>query len=121
MTTLLHQPGQPGQTEVPMKISGASDDLVELDGAICEEFQVYDSDGALLGCSDGTLLRIVYTPQGTWRITPVAAGSAGLHIDQAPEDDEVRYSDIATLTPAAGQPIVWVVCGGQMAKAKAAK
>jgi putative component of toxin-antitoxin plasmid stabilization module len=88
-------------------IYGASDDLIEVDGDIREEFTYLDrgNDGDLLACSDGTILRIEFGE--VWRITPVVHGSAALTIAQAPENDDKNYTDRATLTG----DIVWVVQG----------
>src|SRR5262245_25421899 len=91
-------------------VSGASDDLIAVEGAISEEFTYEDEEkGDLLAFSDGTVLRIKYTDAGIWRITPVLlqAGGALLNIEQAPEGDESNYSDRATLTG----DISWVVQG----------
>lgn len=87
-------------------VYGASDDLIEIDGDLNEEFPHRNAEDAILGFSDGTLLRIGYTPNGVWRISPIVRGSADLTIEQAPEDDESNYSDRATLSGA-----VWVVHG----------
>lgn len=90
-------------------ISGASDDLIEVNGDIREEFYLNNhanNDGDLIACSDGTILRVGFSDQGVWRITTVARGSAKLVIDQATEDDE-DGTDVATLD---GE-IVWVVHG----------
>jgi hypothetical protein len=85
-------------------ISGASDDLIEIEGDIREEFYLQDDDeGDLLAFSDGTVLRIAYS--GPWRITPVVRGSAELTIQQVDEDDE--GTDTATLS---GE-VRWVVHG----------
>jgi hypothetical protein len=96
-----------------LTIYGASDDLIEVDGDISEEFAYLgedrhpnSGDGDLLAFSDGTVLRITYTASGVWRIAPVVRGSADLKIDQAPEDDDDNYTDRATLSGA-----VWVVHG----------
>jgi predicted methyltransferase len=100
---------------VPVVITGSSDDLIEVDGDLSEEFYSPDGgrdEGDLLACSDGTMLRISYTREGIWRITPVEQGSATLTIEQAPENDEDRYTDTATLDG----PISWVVLGTQIAK-----
>lgn len=58
-------------------ITGASDDLIELDGQIREEFSHYgydDDQGCLLAFSDGTLLSIKYDDDGIWRIARLATG-----------------------------------------------
>lgn len=92
-------------------VYGASDDLIEVEGDIREEFgytaDEYSRDGNLLAFSDGTVLRIVF--DSPWRITPVVRGTAALTVDQA--DDEGR-TDRATLD---GE-IVWVVRGDVIAR-----
>lgn len=96
-------------------VVGASDDLIEVDGAIREEFYApnkVDQDGTrgLLAFSEGTVLRVTYQ-NGVWRIAPVKYGSALMQISQAPEDDEDNYSDRAELI---GE-FKWVVFGRQIA------
>lgn len=103
-----------------VQVYGASDDLIEVDGAISEEFgytyrRPEDDNGDLLAFSDGTLLRIRYTDSGIWRITPVAYGSATFSMTQATEDDEQNYTDKATLEG----DLRWVVHGSSWAKASA--
>lgn len=99
-------------------IAGASDDLIEVEGDLVEEF-TYQSDamdndgGDLLAFSDGTILRIEWTRSGVWRITPVVKGTATLTIVQAPEHNDDDYSDEATLDGDVG----WVVHGIAYAKA----
>jgi hypothetical protein len=93
-----------GRTNV-LNVYGASDDLIEIEGDISEEFNLVDDDkGDLLAFSDGTVLRIAYTNPGIWRITPVVRGTATLSIDAAMEDDDVNYTDKATLDG----DVVWV-------------
>jgi hypothetical protein len=90
-------------------IYGASDDLIEVDGAIREEFSHYSDDSALLAFSDGTVLRIVHDQDGIWRITPVATGSAQLtHVFG---QDDREHTDKATLDG----DVRWVVYGTTMA------
>ncbi len=103
-------------TDVALRIYGASDDLIELEGQIVEEFNVFLGDEpVLLGMSDGTLLRVV-RPHGVWRFTEIRRGPRTmLFIDQCPEDHETRYSDEVYLT---GAQISWVLCGTHLAKAK---
>jgi hypothetical protein len=104
---------------VSITIYGASDDLIEVDGDIREEFTYQGDDhpnsgvGDLLAFSDGTILRIIFTRSGVWRISPVMRGTADLSIDQAPEGDESNYTDVATLSGA-----VWVVQGIDYATVK---
>lgn len=96
-------------------IYGASDDLIEIEGGIREEFSyVGDGDADLLAFSDGTILRVAYTAAGVWRISPVVRGTSELSIEQATEDDDPNYSDRATLS---GAVVSWVVQGVAFAKA----
>ena len=57
------------------KIYGCSDDLIEIEGAITEEFNHYSDEPALLGFSDGTLLEVQYDSDGLWRIRRLAPGT----------------------------------------------
>lgn len=91
-----------------LTVTGASDDLIEIDGCIREEFNLHDDEnGDLLVFSDGTVLRIHYSAQGIWRISVVWKGTATVTIEQAPENDEDNYSDRATFD----QDVAWVVHG----------
>jgi len=92
-------------------VTGHSDDLIEIDGDIREEFTYTgDEEDNLLGFSDGTILRITFG--GPWRISIVHRGSADFSLVQAPEDDDENYSDKATLSG----DISWVVHGIGWAK-----
>jgi len=91
-------------------VSGHSDDLIELDGAIYEEFNYsFEEHGDLLAFSNGTVLRIVNT-RGVWRISLVAGDA---DIVQAREDDTDNYTDRATVTGAK-----WVVFENEFVMAK---
>lgn len=48
-------------------ITGASDDLIEIEGEIVEEFNCFDCRRGTLACSDGTLLTVDYDKDGLWR------------------------------------------------------
>lgn len=92
-------------------VCGASDDLIEIEGDIREEFPYRaDNDDNLLAFSDGTILRIRYNAAGVWRISRVAGGP--VDIVQAPEGDDSNYTDRATIRGAD-----WVVHGIGWAKA----
>lgn len=95
-------------------VYGASDDLIEVEGALTEEFPYSDGD-AILGFSDGTLLRIRYDEGGVWRISPIVRGPALQGIDQVAEYSNDDYSDRATLTSEA----TWVLRGSHYAVAGA--
>lgn len=80
-------------------ITGASDDLIEIDGQIREEFphNPYDNDSkeALLAFSDGTLLGILYDSDGIWRVKRLVAGTCDYR--HQPGDVVEDRPDVATL------------------------
>lgn len=94
---------------------GASDDLIEMDGAIYEEFnpRFEDDGGDLVVFSTGTVARILYNDYGEWRITIVHEGDADLKLVQAPESDDSNYSDRLTVTARDERLIAWVVVNNQ--------
>lgn len=53
-------------------VYGASDDLIEVGGAISEEWAQYNAKNILITCSDGTTARIGY--DGNWHITVKTTG-----------------------------------------------
>lgn len=79
-------------------IFGASDDLVEIEGSLREEFNVNSDESVVLVFGDGTVLTVRYDMMGVWRIQQTAAGTADFFMDEDPGDDEERYSDRVTLT-----------------------
>lgn len=91
-------------------IYGASDDLIEVEGDLREEFVHYSNDAepAYLAFSDGTLLSVVYGggKEAFWRIAPIRYGAAKYTLHQATDEDK-DYSDRVTLDG----DIQWVVCG----------
>jgi hypothetical protein len=96
-------------------ITGASDDLIEIEGDISEEFNVYDTHNVdrLLAFSDGTVLRVRCTDEAVWRITPEhrTSTSGALTITQAVPGDETNYTDRAVIDG----PVTWVVLGSEIA------
>lgn len=90
-------------------VSGASDDLIEIDGDIVEEFGHFSDNPALLAFSDGTVLRVVHDEDGIWRLTPVSTGSATLTHTFGKDDRE--HTDKVTLDG----DVRWVVYGITMA------
>ena len=95
-------------------ISGASDDLIEIEGDIREEFNCYDEEHPqYLAFSEGTVLSIFYSTRGIWEIRRVVIGDAKYSKKEAVDnsiDDE--YSDIVTLE---SDNIQWVVFGSGIA------
>lgn len=107
-----------------IEVYGASDDLIEVEGEIREEFSYSGDDerGDVLGFSDGTLLSIEYGRAGIWRINLLASGALAYNKDEGYSDEGQRedgkpaYSDVVTLS---GEPEVvvrWVVHGENWAK-----
>jgi len=92
-----------------VKITGASDDLIEIEGDISEEWNFYPDnagDSRLLAFSDGTLLRVNYDDDGIWRFQKVAGGSA--QFSKVDGDARRDTPDVVTLS---GVQIDWVVFG----------
>lgn len=84
-------------------VYGASDDLIEVEGDIREEFHWNDCLPAYLRFSNGVVLRVSYFD--VWRIEPVA-GAELVQVVQCSEDDEDNYSDRATVSG----DVTWVAC-----------
>lgn len=99
-----------------LEIYGASDDLVEVEGALTEEFNPELDAPATIGISDGTLLEIQYTGPGVWRITPILRGPALREIIPAQGPDGPHYSDRAILEQE--EPFAWVIVGAEHVRAK---
>lgn len=89
-----------------LTIYGASDDLIEIEGDIREEFYAIEAEAHILAFSDGTLLSVEYDQHGIWRIRRLAVGTAVYKHTEAIEADTF-YSDRAELNG----PIGWVVLG----------
>lgn len=93
-----------------LTVTGASDDLIELDGDISEEFARFDSEGDYLAFSDGTVLKAVYDENGIWRFNLIYKGNLYLEkIEGVVSDDTndiVKFAD----------GILWCVCGPDLGK-----
>lgn len=93
-------------------VYGASDDLIEIEGDISEEFNALgEESGSVLAFSDGTLLSVLYDDNGIWRFNRLRGGSAAYSKDENPPTDEDRYSDRVTLDG----DVQWVTFGAQKA------
>ena len=91
-----------------IKIYGASDDLIEIDGDIREEFVYLEEGETGIAISDGTLIVANYDSEGCWRFHRLVKGSAEYTKVEAEGPDSKNYSDVVTLT---GENIRWVVMG----------
>ena len=103
-------------------VYGASDDLIEVEGDIREEFGCYrsendwDENPLYLAVSDGTLLRVRYDNEGMWRFTPTSMGSARYEKHEATDADD-DYTDKVTLALPDGEEFRWVLLGKEIARA----
>lgn len=64
---------------IEITITGYSDDCIEIEGDIREEWNWYAEDvedRRLIAVSDGTLLSVMYDHEGIWRFNPVKLGTA---------------------------------------------
>lgn len=105
-------------TDTRTVVYGASDDLIEIEGHLREEFGAYDSDPQYLAFANGVVLKVTYDNEGIWRIQP-RAGADRVEIVFARGDDEPHdedgvagYSDKAVILNAGS----WVVAGGNFHK-----
>ena len=96
-------------------VYGASDDLIEIDGDIREEFGAYNNDGGHLAFGDGTLLSVEYN--GFWRFHVIRKGDAEITKVEG-TDENTDYSDKITLTW--DKPIGFVLFGTNVCKQQAA-
>ena len=97
------------------KISGASDDLIEISGEIEEEHGANYGISARVQCSDGTSFLIGY--DGTWDVTSLIEGKLFIKVVKAVEDESrhldedamgcCSYSDVLVLD----EGIEWVKIG----------
>jgi hypothetical protein len=93
-----------------IKVYGSSDDLIEIDGDIYEEF---NTDAGILLFSDGTLLQIHFNTLGLWKINVHRQGDAHIHwahVASNPNSD--NHSDVVHLI---GGNIEFVALVEQMA------
>ncbi len=79
-------------------IYGASDDLIEFEGEVSGECGYgVDDSGALVVCSDGTVLTMKYGKGrlGIWQITVLTAGALFCGVEECRDEDAARHSDVA--------------------------
>lgn len=93
-------------------IYGASDDLIEIDGDINEEFNVLGKEKSILAFSNGTVLRMEYGDDGTWQIRPLVV-TEEFEFHPAVSADDDNYSDTVVMRG----DIKWVVLGSEIARA----
>lgn len=90
----------PATSPVPGEahVSGGSDDLICLSGAIREEWLHYGPGPARLTFDNGVVIDIEYDHDGIWRTT-VLAGPSSVRVLTCPDPTgEDTYSDTAIVT-----------------------
>lgn len=115
-------------------IYGASDDLIEVEGEIQEEFYAND-EGGYLAVSGGTFIRYYYDSDGIWSFRTLLVGENSVHHYPADEELEITgersrrnqgdfsgidvpsYSQVIGIT--SREPIRLVLHGSDLAKARA--
>jgi len=80
-------------------VTGASDDLIEINGELCEEFDACDLNDGKLAFSDGTLLGAEYDSDGIWRFKVIFKGPCfdhkveGCMNEDDGTNDEVHFKE----------------------------
>lgn len=99
-------------------ITGASDDLIEIDGDISEEFMYYPDDekNCYLAVSDGTLITVRYDEDGIWRFDVIVRGAA--RVGKVTGDVTQDTNDVIDLELIVGGQFNWVIIGGEKAVRK---
>jgi hypothetical protein len=90
-------------------VYGSSDDLIEIEGDIEEEFNWYSEgpeEERYLAFSDGTLLSVCYDEDGIWRLKRLVSGLSNFIKEEG--DVENDTPDKITLD---GIDIKWVLFG----------
>lgn len=93
-----------------VRVYGASDDLIEVEGDLREEFGACDTV-VMLVFADGTRLRVVYSPEGyngRWQIA-VLDDPTGTVKHTPALDEDANYSDVVEFETDSR----WVECWGE--------
>jgi hypothetical protein len=78
------------------KIYGASDDLIEMDGPICDEIGCYNDTKKQIICSDGTRAQIDYGDE--WKIRVITEGSLFEKLVPSVGDDDKHADPLSECT-----------------------
>lgn len=100
------------KTTYDVEVYGSSDDLIELEGDIREE---WSNDDGYIVFSDGTLLSVLYEASGFWRIHVLTLGDGTRKSKVEGTDIDDNYSDIVQLTR--NTPFKWAMFGKELARA----
>lgn len=96
-------------------VYGVSDDLIEIEGFVREEFYANYGEVTYLAFSDGTLIAIEYADSGEWKIMQHSVPNR-IDIDPSGHglDDYPDYSDVATIIT--DGPVEWVAKADRVVK-----
>lgn len=94
--------------ETKTLITGASDDLIELDGELYEEFDAYNCENGIMAFSDGTLLNVKYDKNGIWRFAVIVKGNLYERKEEGCVNDDTN--DVVTFN----QGLKWCVFSKDM-------
>lgn len=105
-------------------VYGASDDLIEIEGDLTEEFLQPRADPYYLGFNNGTLLKVTY--DGDWNIQPIYPSGLNVFVKphgapyvdfvlDIPEYIQHNVPDYSDLAVVRGE-IVWVIGGTDVVK-----
>lgn len=95
-----------------VKVYGSSDDRIELEGDLYDEFYPSDEEPFYLAFSDGTVLSVVYGGDGVWTVRKKVAGTAKYTHTPTEGSDSDEYSDVVELEG----NIKWCVAGPNFIK-----
>lgn len=89
-------------------VTGASNNLIEINGDLIEEFDAYDCNDGRMALSDGTLLKVEYDEDSLWRFKVLYKGSLYDHKDEGSADEGIN--DVVHFKPG----IKWAVFSEKM-------
>lgn len=78
------------KTENGTTVTGASDDLIEIEGELYEEFNCFSCKNGVMAFSDGTLLNVEYDEDGIWRFKVRVKGSLYESKEEGNVDEDIN-------------------------------
>ncbi|HEX2868667.1 MAG TPA: hypothetical protein VHO03_16625 [Ignavibacteriales bacterium] len=79
-----------------IKVYGSSDDLVEIEGDIVEEFSHYGDESCLLAFDNGVILECRYEDDGIWRFRVKSQGNTTVNVIP-PDLTKDEYSETVVI------------------------
>lgn len=100
-----------------IKIYGTSDDRIEIEGDVYEEFNLSRDPVGWIATSNGALVRVSYDGEWHFRVRQTGYGAHHVYpagIEQTTELAGNEYSDVVIIE----EPIKWVLFGDFLAAAE---